>query len=86
LYPPLPPKRTSVALIVVIVVVVVVLVTVILAAVLYIMVSSLIQAPNPPPIVSLGPVGQAAGNATIPVASSSREIDPSSLQIRLVVN
>ncbi len=84
--PPLPPKRTNVALIIVIVVVVVVLATVVLAAVLYIMVSGLIQAPNPPPIISLGPVDQTGGNATIPVASSSREVDPSGIQLRLVVN
>ena len=81
--PPPPPKRTNVALIIVIVVVVVVLVTVILAAILYIMVSGLLQGPNPPPIVSLGPVDQTGGDATIPVAASSREIDPSSLQVRL---
>jgi len=86
LYPPPPPKRTNVALIIVIVVVMVVLVTVVLAAVLYIMVSGVLQGPNPPPLVSFGPVAQTAGNATIPVVSSSREIDPSSLQIRIVVN
>jgi len=83
--PPPPPKRSNLALIIVIVVVVVVLVPVILAAVLYILVSGLIQAPNSPPIVAFGFVDQAGGNATIQV-SSSREIDPSSLQVRLSAN
>jgi len=86
LYPPPPPKRTNVALIIVLVVVVVVLVTVILAAVLYIMVSGLLQGPNAPPIVSFGMVDQTAGNATISVTSSSREIAPSSLQVRVIAN
>jgi hypothetical protein len=86
LYPPLPPKRNNLALIIVIVVVVVVLVPVVLAAVLYIMVSGLLQGPNAPPIVSFGMVDQAAGNATMTVISSSREIDPSSLQVHIVAN
>ena len=60
-YPPPPPKQTNVALIIVIVVVVIVLVTVVLAAVLYFMVSGLLQGPNAPPIVSLGPVDQTGG-------------------------
>lgn len=68
-----------------IVVVVVVAVPVILAAVLYILVSGLIQAPNPPPIVTFGFLDQTGGNATIHV-SSSREINPSSLQVRLSAN
>jgi len=73
-------------LIIVIVVVVIVLVTVVLAAVLYFMVSGLLQGPNAPPIVSLGPVDQTGGNATIAVFSSSREIAPSTLQVRIVAN
>src|SRR6058998_2357259 len=85
-YPPPPPKQTNVALIIVIVVVVIVLVTVVLAAVLYFMVSGLLQGPNAPPIVSLGPVDQTGGNATIAVSSSSREIAPSTLQVRIAAN
>jgi len=85
-YPPPPPKQTNVALIIVIVVVVIVLVTVVLAAVLYFMVSGLLQGPNAPPIVSLGPVDQTGGNATIAVFSSSREIAPSTLQVRIAAN
>ena len=72
-------------LIIVIVVVVVVVVPVVLAAVLYVLVSGLIQGPNSPPIVAFGFVDQTGGNATIDV-SSSREIDPSSLQVRLSAN
>ena len=42
--------------------------------------------PNAPPIVSLGPVDQTGGNATIAVFSSSREIAPSTLQVRIAAN
>src|SRR2546426_3037618 len=85
-YPPPPPRRSNITLIIVIVVVVAVLVPAIFAAVLYIMVSGLLQGPNPPIIVSFGQVDQAGGNATITVLSSSREIAPSSLQVRVAAN
>src|SRR3989442_772646 len=77
-----PPKKVNAALIIVIVVVVVVLVSVVLAAALYLLTSTLIE-PPPPPMVVFGAVEQSAGNATIPIASSSREISPSNLQVRL---
>src|SRR2546427_9143298 len=80
--PPPPPKKSNAALIIVIVVVVVVLVSVVLAAALYLLTSTLIE-PPPPPMVVFGAVEQTAGNATIPIASSSREISPSNLQVRL---
>ncbi|TLZ84194.1 MAG: hypothetical protein E6K03_03070 [Methanobacteriota archaeon] len=85
-YPPPPPRRSNITMIIVIVVVVAVLVPAIFAAVLYIMVSGLLQGPNPPIIVSFGQVDQAGGNATITVLSSSREIAPSSLQVRVAAN
>src|SRR5437016_13161591 len=81
-----PPMQTNVALIIVLVVVVIVLVTVVLAAVLYFMVSGLLPGPNAPPVVSLVPVEQTGGNATIAVSSSSREIAPSTLQVRIAAN
>jgi len=71
-------------LIIVIVVVVVVLVSVVLAAVLYLLTFTLIE--PPPPMVVFGAVQETAGNATIPIASSSRELSPSSLQVRLFAN
>ncbi len=83
-YPAPPPRRDNLALIIV-VVVVVALVSVVISAVLYILVSGLIRAPNPPPIVAFGPVEMTGGNATIDV-STSREIAPSSLQVRLMAN
>src|SRR3989475_8185806 len=85
-YPPPPPRRSNITMIIVIVVVVAVLVPAIFAAILYIMVSGLLQGPNPPIIVSFGQVDQAGGNATITVLSSSREIVPSSLQVRVAAN
>ena len=84
-YPAPPPRRDNLALIIVVVVVVVVLVSVVISAVLYILVSGLIRAPNPPPIVAFGPVEMTGGNASIDV-STSREIAPSSLQVRLMAN
>ena len=84
--PPQPPKKSNAALIIVIVVVVVVLVSVVLAAVLYLLTSALLEPPNPPPMVVFGAVQETAGNATIPIASSSRELSPSSLQVRLSTN
>src|SRR3989441_4048227 len=87
-YPAPPPRRDNLALIivvVVVVVVVVVLVSVVISAVLYILVSGLIRPPNPPPIVAFGPVEMTGGNASIDV-STSREIAPSSLQVRLMAN
>src|SRR3989449_3944814 len=80
--PPPPPKKSNADLIIVIVVVVVVLVSVVLAAALYLLTSTLIE-PPPPPMVVFGAVEQTAGDATIPIASSSREISPSNLQVRL---
>src|SRR6266581_7696880 len=83
--PPPPPKKSNAALIIVIVVVVVVLVSVVLAAALYLLTSTLIE-PPPPPMVVFGAVQETAGNATIPIASSSRELSPASLQVRLSAN
>src|SRR5207245_10974746 len=58
----------------------------IFSAVLYIMVSGLLQRPSPPMIVSFGQVDQAGGNATITVLSSTREIAPASIQVRVAAN
>ena len=86
-YPAPPPRRDNLALIIVIVVVVVVLVSVVISAILYIFVSGLISPPVPPrPLVVFGLVEMTGGNASIPVVSTSREIDPSSLQVRLMAN
>ncbi len=84
-YPP-PPKRDNVALIIVLVVVLFVLVPVVFAAILYFMVSGLITSPTPGPPVTLGPVDQTGGNATIRVSGASQEISPSELQLRLDEN
>ena len=86
-YPAPPPRRDNLAVIIVIVVVVVVLVSVVISAILYILVSGLIGPPVPPsPLVVFGLVQMAGGNATIPVASTSREIDSWTLQVRLIAN
>ena len=86
-YPAPPPRRSNLALIVVVVIVVVVVVLVVTSAILYILVSGLISPPVPPhPLVVFGLVQMAGGNATIPVASTSREIDPSTLQVGLIAN
>src|SRR3989442_15663326 len=86
-YPAPPPRRDNLAVIIVIVVVVVVLVSVVISAILYILVSGLIGPPVPPsPLVVFGLVQMAGGNATIPVASTSREIDSLTLQVRLIAN
>ncbi len=86
-YPPPPPtRRDNLALIIVLVVVLVVLVPVIAAAVLYVMVSELIGSPVVQPTVTFGAVTQRAGNATIPVAYVSANIDPGSLQTLLQAN
>src|SRR2546428_358569 len=61
-YPPPPPMRSNLTMIVVIVVVVAVVVPAMFAAFLYIMVSGLLQGPNPPIIVSFGQADQASGN------------------------
>src|SRR2546428_12182614 len=86
-YPAPPPRRDNLAVIIIIVVVVVVLVSVVISAILYILVSGLIGPPVPPsPLVVFGLVQMAGGNATIPVASTSREIDSLTLQVRLIAN
>src|SRR5256886_16207225 len=84
--PPQPPKKSNAALIIVIVVVVAVLVSVVLAAVLYLLTSALLEPPNPPPMVVFGAVLETAGNATIPIASSFRELSPSSLHVPVSSN
>lgn len=86
-YPYPPPKRDHLALIIVLIVVVVVLLPLIAAALLYVMVSGLIGIPTViPPTVTFGPVTEHAGNATIPVAYVSGNIDPGSLQVLLQAN
>src|SRR2546430_12266609 len=86
-YPAPPPRRDNLALIIVIVVVVVVLVSVVISAILYIFVSGLISPPVPPrPLVVFGLVEMTGGNASIPVEATSRGIDPSRLQVRLMAN
>jgi len=83
-YPP--PKRDNLALIIVLVVVILVVLPVIAAAVLYVMVSGLIGTPRTIPTVALGPVTQSGGNATVPVAYLSENIDPTNVYILLQAN
>ena len=75
-YPPPPPKLQNPAALIVLVVVVVFLIVSALGAILYVMVAGLIRAPNPPPMVMLGPAEMNRGNATLQVTSSAR-LDPS---------
>ncbi len=85
-YPP-QPKRDNLPLVIILVVVVLVIViTVILAAVLYVMTSNLLVPPTQHPMVTFGPVSRTAGNATLPIFSSSAKLAPSTLEFAVQAN
>lgn len=80
-YPP-PPKRDNLVLIVVLILVVLLIVPTTIAAFLYIFVSGMISNPTPGPQVTLGPLNQTAGNATLILTTTGR-LDPPSLRLWL---
>ncbi len=73
-------------MILIVVVILVLVVPIILAAILFVMVSGLIGGPILAPVVIFGTVTQSAGNATLPIAFTSGNIDPGSLEMQVQVN